>query len=193
VVSPSGSFEQRPTDIDGLLAIQAKHVDDARGRVREVYRMSTFQALSSEPMGAPLQVNLTSSRRGTIRGLHAEEMTKLVGVVAGEGFGAYLDARPASPTFGGVVTCRLEPGVQMLVPRGVCNGFQALVDDCLYLYCFDAEWFAGMPGIGVNPLDPFLDIEWPIAIDPADRSLISAKDVALPNFAELVRSPDLLD
>ena len=55
-------------------------------------------------------------------------MTKLVAVVHGEAFGAYVDARPDSPTRGAVETVRLLPGTQVLVPQGVCNGFQVLCE-----------------------------------------------------------------
>jgi dTDP-4-dehydrorhamnose 3,5-epimerase len=53
------------------------------------------------------------------------------------------------------------------------------------LYCFDAEWVAGMAGVAVTPLDPDLDIAWPIAVDPTNPARISAKDAAAARFAEL--------
>jgi dTDP-4-dehydrorhamnose 3,5-epimerase len=183
-------LEERPTSIDGLRIVTTKYAEDERGTVREIYRESVLRAVGSGPMGACAQVNLTSSRLGTIRGLHGEDMTKLVGVAAGHALGAYLDARAGSPTFGTLLTVDLQPGTQVLVPRGVCNGFQALTDGCLYLYCFDGEWAPGMPGLAVNPLDPDLAIGWPIVIDTTDRSLISAKDVSSPNFADLGLVPD---
>ena len=121
-----------------------------------------------------------------MRGLHGETATKLVAIAAGEAFGAYLDARPGSPTYGTVVTLELRVGIQVLVPAGVCNGFQALgADGCQYVYCFDAEWQPRMPGVAVTPLDPALAIPWPIAVDNADPAQISAKDAAAPAFAEL--------
>jgi dTDP-4-dehydrorhamnose 3,5-epimerase len=182
-------FEQRTTSIDGLLVIRTKHVDDERGTVRELYRRSTFQG----SIAAPRQVNLTSSRLGAIRGLHGEDMTKLVGLAAGRGYGAYLDVRPASASFGKLLMLELEPGTQVLVPSGVCNGFQACSEECLYLYCFDSEWEPAMPGVAVNALDPALAIAWPIAIDPTDRSLISEKDATLPNFADLGLARELVN
>jgi dTDP-4-dehydrorhamnose 3,5-epimerase len=178
-------FGHRSATIDGLLVIQTKSVEDERGTVREIFRESAFRALPEGPLPVTRQVNLTSSRHGAIRGLHGEQATKLVGFVTGRGFGAYLDARPGSTSFGRLVTLDLGPGTQVVVPRGVCNGFQALAGDCLYLYCFDTEWLPGMTGIAVNPLDPELAIPWPLAIDPADRSLLSEKDAGLPNFADL--------
>lgn len=178
-------FGHRSTPIDGLIVIQTKRFDDDRGTIREIFRESIFRDLGEGSIQSARQVNLTSTRRGAIRGLHGEDMTKLVGLAAGRGFGAYLDARPGSASFGTLITLELEPGTQAIVPSGVCNGFQALTHDCLYLYCFDAEWTPDMRGVAVNPLDPGLAIAWPLAIDPHDRSLLSEKDASLPNFSDL--------
>ena len=88
---------------------------------------------------------------------------------------------PSTPTAGKVVTVELVKGRQVLVPSGVCNGFQSVSDGpTQYLYCFDAEWRPGMSGGAVDPLDPRLAIAWPIPVDPNDRSIISAKDAELP-------------
>ena len=83
----------------------------------------------------------------------------------------------------------LTVGVQVLVPAGVCNGFQAVSPEgCEYLYCFDAEWSPGMAGVAVNPLDPALGIAWPVPVDADDPAMISAKDSAAPAFSELASS-----
>jgi len=181
---PDVDFEARPTEIDGLAVITVKQVSDDRGTVRELFRASTHAGATPAMPRQFAQVNLTSTRRGAIRGLHGEAMTKLVAVVAGEAFGAYVDARPGSHSFGTVVTVPLRLGIQVLVPNGVLNGFQATGETgCEYLYGFDVEWQPGMPGTGANPLDPELAIAWPIRIDPDDRALLSAKDAALPPFS----------
>jgi len=112
-------------------------------------------------------------------------MTKLVAIVSGAGFGAYVDTRADSPARGKVVTVDLTVGTQVLVPAGVCNGFQVTSSTpAQYLYCFDREWVPGMSGTAVHPLDPALGIAWPVDIDPSDRSLLSAKDAAQPTLAE---------
>ncbi|WBU38159.1 dTDP-4-dehydrorhamnose 3,5-epimerase family protein [Homoserinibacter sp. YIM 151385] len=178
-------FELAETAIDGLLVLRAFQAADERGTVRELFRISRAEGIPGMP-AAWSQLNLTSSVRGAVRGLHGEAMTKLVTVAAGRAFGAYVDARPDSATRGEVVTVDLEPGVQVLVPAGVCNGFQALAEEPTeYLYCFDEEWRPGMPGVAVSPLDPELGIDWPIPIDPEDRAMLSAKDAAAPRLAEL--------
>jgi dTDP-4-dehydrorhamnose 3,5-epimerase len=172
------------TAIDGLVLITMKQVTDERGTVREFYRESAFAAAGLPSLGPWLQVNVTETVQGGVRGLHAEDMDKLVAVVAGEAFGAYVDTRPASETFGAVVTVALRSGDQVLVPRGVANGFQATsAGSTQYLYCFDQEWAPGMAGVACSPLDPELGIEWPLPIDTEDRAQISAKDLAAPPFA----------
>ncbi len=168
------------TDIDGLLIITVKQVTDERGTVREFFRSSALG-----DFGTPRQINVTETGYGAVRGLHGEATTKLVGCIAGEAFGAYLDARPDSPSYGKVVTVELSPGTQVLVPAGVCNGFQAVSEHgCQYLYCFTEEWQPGMAGTAFSPLDDGLGFSWPIPVDAGDPSRISAKDAAASKFSE---------
>jgi dTDP-4-dehydrorhamnose 3,5-epimerase len=175
-----------PTGIPGLWSIRVKAVDDERGVVREIFRASGLAEAVGEELGPWQQINVTESREGAIRGLHGEAMHKLVAVASGEAFGAYVDTRTGSGTFGKVFTTRLVPGVQVLVPPGVCNGFQSVSRGVTqYLYCFDREWEPGMAGVAVHPLDPALAIAWPVSIDPDDRSLLSAKDAAQSPLAAL--------
>ena len=169
------------TAIDGLFVITMKQARDERGVVREFYRASSWVAHGLPDLGPWLQMNVTESTRGALRGLHGEDMFKLVAVVAGDAFGAYVDTRPSSPTFGAVVTAPLTAGTQVLVPKGVCNGFQSITET-QYLYTFDAEWKAGMSGTAVHPLDPALGIDWPL------EPVLSEKDAAQPTFDQAVRA-----
>jgi dTDP-4-dehydrorhamnose 3,5-epimerase len=172
------------TTIQDLWVISMKQVTDDRGTVREFYRESAFKEAGLPSLGPWVQVNVTETRRGALRGLHAEDLFKLVAVVAGEAFGAYVDTRRASPTYGVVETVDLVKGTQVLVPRGVGNGFQAVSDEPVqYVYCFDHEWVPGMAGTAVNPLDPALGIDWPLPIDPDDAAQISARDRSHPPLA----------
>ncbi len=179
-------LDVRPSAIEGLQILTMKQVTDERGTVREFFRGSALEAAGLSGLGPWAQINVTSTVQGGIRGIHAESMTKLVGVVAGAAFGAYVDLRRESPTFGEVVTVELEVGTQVLVPRGVGNGFQATAPGVTqYLYCFDQEWAPGMAGLACNPLDPALGIAWPLPVDPEDRSQISEKDLTAPSLADL--------
>lgn len=179
-------FEVRETGIDGLVVITMKQVTEDRGVVREFYRESAFADAGMPGLGPWLQLNVTETRGGAVRGMHGESMTKLVGVAAGEVFGAYVDVRPGSATRGAVETLTLVPGVQVLVPAGVCNGFQAVSDPAQYVYCFDREWQPDMGGVAVTPLDPELGFEWPLAPDPTDPAMVSVKDRDAPLLADVL-------
>ncbi len=181
-------FAIQPTEIVGLLILTMKQITDERGTVREAFRTSAF-AEAGVPTGPWAQVNITETKQGAIRGLHGEDMIKLVAVAAGEAYGAYVDTRPDSTSRGKVVTVRLLPGTQVLVPAGVCNGFQSVSAGVTqYVYCFTSEWVPGMSGVAVNPRDPALGIEWPLPVDVSDPAQLSAKDAAQPNLADLLES-----
>ncbi len=177
-------FEMRTGTIDGLLVATPKQITDDRGTIRELFRRSAFEAAGVRL--APFQqINITESALGSVRGMHAEHMTKLLTVAAGEVLGVYVDLRRDSPSFRQIETVQLRPGVQVLVPAGVANGFQALTVGCQYIYCFDAEWTPTLSGLACTPLDPALEHIWPIPIDPDDPAQISAKDRDAPLLADV--------
>ena len=178
-------FATEPTAIDGLHLLTMKQVGDDRGTVREFFRRSAFEGADLPTFGTILQVNVTETKLGGLRGMHAENMTKLVAVVAGSVFGAWVDLRPGSSTYLAVVTETLDAGRQVLVPSGVGNGFQALEPATQYLYCFDQEWTPDMAGTACNPFDPELAIPWPLPVDRDDRAQISEKDLNAPFVADL--------
>ncbi|WP_324288977.1 dTDP-4-dehydrorhamnose 3,5-epimerase [Streptomyces sp. CoH17] len=172
----------QPTTIQGLMVIRMKQISDERGTVREFYRESAFLGAGLPSLGPFTQINVMETRQGALRGLHGEDMHKLVAVAEGEAFGAYVDARTDSPTFGRTATVRLTKGTQVLVPRGVCNGFQSVSPGVTqYLYSFDQEWRPGMAGTSVHPLSAELAIPWPLPVDPSNRAAISAKDAGAPS------------
>lgn len=177
-------FAVNDSNIEGLKIISAKMSTDDRGTVRELFRGSIYFEVLPKTVTGWKQINLTRTKKGAVRGLHGEAMSKLVTVAYGSVFGAYVDTRPDSKTFGAVQTVHITPGVQVFVPQGVCNGFQAL-EDTEYLYFFDNEWAPEMPGTALCPLDPELDIKWPIPIETSDFNQISEKDSKAPTLKEL--------
>src|SRR5215475_1138524 len=95
-------FAAHPTAIDGLFVIDMKEVRDDRGVIREFYRESAFAEAGLPSLGPWLQINVTESAQGALRGLHGEDMYKLVAIASGEAFGAYVDARRDSRSCGSV-------------------------------------------------------------------------------------------
>ena len=180
-------FTALESKIDGLKIINVKMVTDDRGTVRELYRESEHMVILPNSVSNWKQVNLTRTKQGAVRGLHGEAMSKLVTVAVGSVFGVYVDTRPDSKTFGAVETVHITPGIQVFVPQGVCNGFQALEDNTEYLYFFDNEWVSGMAGTALTPLDSELKIDWPIPIDAENREQLSEKDAKAPRLRELIK------
>jgi len=178
------ALRAEPTAVPGLLVLTMRQAADARGTVREFFRASALAEFGGPP-GPWQQITLTSTAPGVIRGLHGEQVTKLVTVAAGAAFGVYVDARPGSAARGTVVTVELRPGTQVLVPPGVCSGLQATGGEAAeYLYAADREWQPGQPHIGVHPLDPALGVRWPIPVAADDATRLSARDAAQPTLAE---------
>lgn len=174
-------FGTRAAAIDGLVIVTMKQVTDDRGTVRELFRRSAFEA-AGVSLDRIDQVNITHTRKGAVRGMHAEAMTKLVTLAHGRAHGIYVDMRRDSPTFATVEEVELAPGVQVLVPAGVANGFQALTSPAEYAYCFDREWSPSMPGSAFSPLDPIVAGRWPLMFDPSDPKFLSVKDREAPLF-----------
>jgi dTDP-4-dehydrorhamnose 3,5-epimerase len=175
--------------IEGLLLLESTLGVDPRGVVREFFRSSIAEILGLPvPVAGWAQINVTESNLGALRGLHAEGTDKLIGIASGEGFGAWVDARPTSATFGEVVTSHLQVGTQVYVPAGVLNGWQSLSSPAQYLYCFSREWTPEMIGVYVTPLDLTLAINWPVAVDAGNRVHVSEKDVNAPSWASVRES-----
>ncbi len=128
----------------GLCVIQVKAIEDERGVIREFYRESSWIASGLPSLGRWVQLNVTDTRRGTVRGLHGEAMHKLVGIGRVRRSARTSTCGAIRPTFRTVVTVPLTVATQVLVPEGVCNGFQPTSDGgCTYVYCFDDEWRRG--------------------------------------------------
>jgi len=106
-------------EIPDVVLVKFRVFEDARGFFAELYKRTDF--LSE---GIPydfVQVNLSYSRRGVVRGLHYQlrpaEQGKLVYVVSGRVFDVAVDIRRGSPWFGKYVAVTLEPGYALWIPR----------------------------------------------------------------------------
>lgn len=172
----------RPAAVPGVLLVEPMVHRDERGFFLESYREDRFRAGGVELRF--VQDNHSLSRRGTLRGLHAQRRKpqgKLVRAVEGEIFDVAVDVRPGSPTFGKWVGERLsaENFLQLYVPPGFLHGFCVLSDRAQVEYkCTD--YYDAADEYGVVWDDPDIDIDWPVK-DP----ILSKKDRALPRLSEL--------
>ena len=166
--------------LEGSVLIRPRVFEDARGSFMELYSMPRYRELGIE--GEFTQGNLSRSKKGVLRGLHAAPgMAKLVQVIAGEAFDVIVDFRLESPTYlkwyGTTLNAaRVE---QLYVPSGFLHGFLALSDDVVFLYMQTATYDPTQEfGIAWN--DPDIAVAWPLA----DREpILSAKDARHPFVA----------
>jgi dTDP-4-dehydrorhamnose 3,5-epimerase/reductase len=173
------------TSVPGLLVLRLDLHRDERGWFEELWQRERMTARGL-PDFAPVQANVASNAvRGTTRGMHAEPWDKLVAVVAGRAYGAWVDLR-AGEGFGRTHSLALEPGVAVFVPRGVGNGYQTLADATAYSYLVNDHWRPDLGYVSVDHADPALGIAWPVP--PAER-VVSRRDLEAPRLSEVEPVP----
>ena len=162
----------------------ARH-GDARGAFREVWRASAFDSIG-EPF---VQVNLSSSLPGVLRGLHLHHRQADYWVVAaGRAFVALVDVRPlldATAPRPTVETRELATDDWVAIPRGVAHGFLAL--EPLELVYLVTNEYDGTDELGFAWDDPTAAVPWPTLEMTADgRPILSERDETNPPLPTLV-------
>ena len=173
------------TGIEGLKVVELAVHGDSRGWFKENWQRAKMVALGIPDLRV-VQNNVSfNAERGVTRGVHAEPWDKFISVGCGSVFGAWVDLRQGSETYGRVYTTRLDPSRAIYVPRGVGNSFQALEDGTVYTYLVDAHWSAELKKTYtfVNLADPALGIDWPI---PLSEATLSEADRHHPMLADVV-------
>ena len=173
------------TGIEGLKVVELAVHGDSRGWFKENWQRAKMVALGIPDLRV-VQNNVSfNAERGVTRGVHAEPWDKFISVATGSVFGAWVDLREGSATYGKAYTTTLDPSRAIYVPRGVGNSFQALEDGTAYTYLVDAHWSAELKRTYtfVNLADPELHIEWPI---PLDQAILSDADRRHPFLKDVV-------
>lgn len=175
-----------PRPIAGLSLVASAVHTDPRGTFREVWHGARQRDVPG--WGPFVQENESWSRKGVLRGLHAQvrpPQGKLVRVLAGEIYDVAVDLRPGSPTWGRWEAHRLSAacGRALWIPPGLAHGYLVVSDEAVVTYHVTAPWDPE----GERALrwdDPEVGIAWPLDGPP----LLSARDAAAPglrSFAEM--------
>ncbi|WP_166332549.1 dTDP-4-dehydrorhamnose 3,5-epimerase [Sphingobacterium chungjuense] len=176
------------TKLSGCYILEAKKFEDERGFFFESFNVRTFQELTKSDT-CFVQDNQSFSKKGVVRGLHAQKddhaQAKLVRVLEGTVLDVAVDMRENSATFGEHIAVELssENGKQLFVPRGFLHGFAVLSDSATFFYKCDnyyhkdSEW-------GIRFDDSTLCIDWQMS---SDRIIVSEKDLLLPTFKDLYK------
>ena len=177
-------MEYIKTEIEGVLIIQPRVFEDARGYFFEAWKKAEFE----EHVGKVefIQDNESKSSFGVLRGLHYQRgefsQAKLVRVISGRVLDVAVDLRKDSPTFGRYVMVELsaENKRQFFIPRGFAHGFLVMSDEAVFTYKVD-NVYAPQAEASIRWDDEQIGIQWPIA---AEQLLLSEKDQNAKPFSE---------
>jgi dTDP-4-dehydrorhamnose 3,5-epimerase len=161
--------------------------EDERGYFFESYQKKYFEQQSV--CIDFVQDNQSSSKKGTLRGLHYQienTQAKLLRVISGEIYDVAVDIRKSSPTFGKYVSIILSSKnkTQIFIPEGFAHGFYVLSDSAEILYKA-SDYYNPKAERSILWSDPDLSIDWPIkpeiplVISPKDKTALLLKDAEL--------------
>jgi dTDP-4-dehydrorhamnose 3,5-epimerase len=172
-----------PQAVPDVLLIEPDVHRDARGFFLETWHQRKY-AEGGVP-GPFVQDNHSRSRRGTLRGLHAQlrhPQGKLVRAVDGEVFDVAVDIRRGSPTFGRWVGDRLSGDnlFQLWIPPGFAHGF-CVLSATVHLEYKCTDFYDPSDEIAIAWNDPEIAIAWPLR-----NPTLSAKDAAAPRLADVI-------
>ena len=169
------------TNIEGILILEPKVFNDARGYFFESFSQREFDEKVAPILGHTIrfvQDNESMSSYGVMRGLHFQRppftQSKLVRCVKGAVLDVAVDIRKGSPTFGQHVAVELteDNHRQFFISKGFAHGFAVLSETAVFQYKCDEFYHPEADG-GISIMDQSLGINWKI---PTDQALLSEKD-----------------
>ncbi len=164
--------------IPGLILFEPEVFEDERGFFLETWKENLFKDLIGTKYKF-VQDNSSTSKKNVLRGLHYQlnnPQGKLVRVSRGSILDVVIDLRQKSEFFRESLSLEIsEKNKHILwIPPGFAHGFCAqssIVD--LHYKCTD--YYDPKDELGINPIDPQLNIPW-----PTNNPIISKKDMSLP-------------
>jgi dTDP-4-dehydrorhamnose 3,5-epimerase len=172
------------TPLKGVLIIEPRIFDDARGYFYESYNKARFTEAGIAVDF--VQDNQSLSQKGAVRGLHGQAdpfaQGKLVRVINGKALDVAVDIRKGSTTYGEHFSIELsgENKRQLWIPAGFLHGFSTLENDTIFTYKVN-NYYDKASEIGVIWNDPDLGIDWGI---DQNTAILSPKDELLPKFKD---------
>ena len=174
-------FEFERLEIPDIILIKPKKFIDPRGFLAELYKRTDY--LSNSIPYDFVQMNISMSMKGVIRGLHYQvkpyEQGKLIIVLSGKIYDVAIDIRDNSPHYLKHVATELSSDELNLlwIPPGFAHGFQALENNTLVLYLLTKEYSPAHERC-IKWNDPVLSIKWPIK-----EAIVSEKDQKCPEIS----------
>lgn len=162
------------TQIPDVIVFEPMIFNDDRGYFFESFQHQKYREhIGDVPF---VQDNISSSVKGTLRGLHLQidpfAQGKLCQVLQGTVLDVAVDVRKGSPTYGKHVAMELsgENKRQIWIPPGFAHGFSVLSDTALFHYkC--TNYYHKASERCVLYSDPELRIDWRV-----ENPIVSEKD-----------------
>jgi dTDP-4-dehydrorhamnose 3,5-epimerase len=162
------------TAIPDIIIFEPAVFNDGRGYFFESYQQQQYRDHIGDVVF--VQDNISSSGKGTLRGLHLQRepfaQGKLCQVLSGTVLDIAVDVRKDSPTYGQHVAVELsgENKRQIWIPPGFAHGFSVLSETALFHYkCTNYYNKASERCLLYN--DPALHIDWKV-----QNPIVSEKD-----------------
>ena len=173
--------------LSGLALVTPEPHADRRGVFIESYRADIFATHGIQARFA--QQNQSRSHAQVIRGLHFQfdpPAGKLVRVVSGEAFAAFVDLRRKSSTFGQSFAMILseENRLAIFSPPGFAFGFATLAEPTDMQYLLTEVYHQAGDGT-IRWNDPALHINWPV-----QHPIISERDEKATTLAQWLMRPE---
>ena len=178
-------MELTPLGIEGAWLAESPVWSDNRGFFREWFKTEDIQKVIGRDFIVE-QANVSSSTKGTLRGIHyslkEKGQAKWVTCVSGLIKDVIVDIRPNSKTFGKWIEVELSgtSGNAVWIGEGLGHGFIALAEASTVAYLVSSP-FSPAEEFEINPLDPAVGINWGL---PLSELKISNKDQNAPSLHE---------
>ena len=168
--------------LDGLRLLKTPHFEDERGWFLPAFAERIHHEAGIHHRWA--EMNISSSRRGVIRGLHFQHpmaQAKIISVLEGSIWDVAVDLRPASPTYLQWESFELSPQTysQIYLPAGFAHGLATPREPATIAYLVSEPYRPEAQKV-LRWDDPALQIPWPIA-----EPILSARDLAGTPLAEI--------
>jgi dTDP-4-dehydrorhamnose 3,5-epimerase len=155
----------QPLGIQGAWLVESEVFEDDRGSFREWFKSEEIKNATGIDFSAT-QANVSSSKKGVIRGIHFSVapggQAKWVTCTFGRILDVIVDIRPNSSTYKKVEYVDLNGATARatLIEEGLGHGFISLEENSIVSYLLSSPYAPNFE-LGINPFDKDLGIAWP--------------------------------
>lgn len=178
-------MEISDTGVTGVYLIKFPRFSDHRGKFDKIFELPCFSEKFENFSLSEINVSSTISK-GTLRGMHYQEKphkeSKIIFCLQGNIFDTVININPESKNYLNKYSIELSSDnpIAIFVDSNFAHGYQTLSDEVFMIYFHSSSYFPESQR-SINPLDPKLEIEWPLEIVK-----MSERDRKAPNLDDVI-------